>query len=128
MLTFKVLKKRFKTAFIEILRRQQNLEIYEAAVPAYAHKNPFIDLIFWKRLQACYNLMNNDLNVKVLDFGCGTGVMSYFLAHNGFDVTATDLSLEPQKLIENEIKFPKGIKFIEGDILRDPIRKNFEKE
>ena len=120
-MTFKEIKIKFKTAFKEVLQGDYLVEMDEAVLPAYAHKNPLIDFLFWERLLTCYRLMKNDSNAKVLDFGCGSGVFSYMLAHNGFEVTANDLNLRPQRLIDNIIKFPDGIKFIEGDILRNRL-------
>ena len=120
-MNFKEIKIEFKAAFKEVLSGDYIVEMNEAAFPAYAHKNPLIDFLFWERLITCYGFMKNGSNAKVLDFGCGSGVFSYILAHNGFEVTANDLNLRPQRLIGNIIKFPDGIKFIEGDILRNSL-------
>ena len=55
MISFKLTKKKFKRAFREILNQNRNYEIDEAAIPAYAHNNIFIDYLFWKRLQIVFN-------------------------------------------------------------------------
>lgn len=42
-------------------------------------------------VEACKIFVQNDYN-NVLDLGCGTGRYTYFLANNGFDVHACDIS------------------------------------
>jgi 2-polyprenyl-3-methyl-5-hydroxy-6-metoxy-1,4-benzoquinol methylase len=117
MESFKAAKKKFKTAFTDILKDTNNLIIDEAALPAYAHHNPFIDYLFWKRLEVAFTYVNrNGLYKKVLDFGCGSGVLSYVLAHHGYEVTACDLEFSPLRLVQKKIDFPPAIHFIEGDI------------
>lgn len=120
--TFKSTKKKFKTVFNDILKNTNSYEIDEAALPAYAHKNPLIDYLFWKRLQVAFEHANkNSSYSKVLDFGCGSGCFSYLLANNGFEVTATDLDFSPLQLIKEKIDFPTSIKFIEGDIINHDL-------
>jgi len=117
MESFKAAKKKFKTAFTDILKDTNNLIIDEAALPAYAHKNPFIDYLFWKRLEVAFKFAKkNSYYKKVLDFGCGSGVLSYVLAQNGYEVTGCDLEMSPLRLVQKKIDFPSTINFIEGDI------------
>lgn len=123
--TFKSTKKKFKTVFNDILKTTNSYEIDEAALPAYAHKNPLIDYLFWRRLQVAFEHANeNDSNKKVLDFGCGSGCFSYLLANNGYKVTATDLDFGPLSLIKEKIAFPSSIDFIEGDIINHDLPNN----
>ncbi len=115
---FNSVKKKFKTAFGRILSKQNNYEIDEAALPAYAHKNPLIDYLFWQRVKVAANYANeNGSGRKVLDFGCGSGVLSYLLAEQGYAVTACDIEFRPLQLVKEEIDFPTGITFLAGDIL-----------
>ncbi|MFH6604835.1 class I SAM-dependent methyltransferase [Maribacter algicola] len=117
MNTFKTVKKKFKSAFEEILAKENNYEIDEAALPAYAHKNVLIDYLFWKRIRVAFDFGNsNGHGKKVLDFGCGSGVLSYLLAQNDYEVTACDLEFGPLNLVREKIEFPKNIDFVEGDI------------
>ena len=117
MTSFKSVKKAFKSAFEKILSKENSYEIDEAALPAYAHKNVLIDHLFWKRLKVAYDYGNKKGHgKKALDFGCGSGVLSYLLAKNGYEVTACDLEFGPLNLVRKELEFPKSINFIEGDI------------
>lgn len=115
--SFPAIKRRFKAAVQSILDNHASYEIDEAALPAYAHKNPFIDYIFWRRVQiACdYAIANG--SKRVLDFGCGTGLLSYALAAAGKDVVAIDLNLGPLQLVKGKVTFPESITFVEGDLL-----------
>lgn len=47
------------------------------------------------------------LNAKVLDLGCGEGKNSFFLAKNGFDVTAIDISDVGIKKLKEFVKKEK---------------------
>lgn len=123
--TFNSTKKKFKKAFKEILRTTNNYELDEAALPAYAHRNPIIDYLFWKRLQVAFNFSNNKGQlVRALDFGCGSGCFSYLLAKNGYEVTGIDLDFTPLQLVKEKIDFPSNIKFMEGDIFKLDIPNN----
>ncbi|MFK7000549.1 class I SAM-dependent methyltransferase [Flavobacterium oreochromis] len=117
----KIERKIFKTAIQEILSKKGTDEVLsEAAFPAYAHKNPLIDYIFWKRLKIVANYIDKKKKDKtdVLDFGCGSGVFSYVLTSKGCNVTAIDLNLQPVRILSEKIKFPQHINFIENDIFK----------
>ncbi len=125
METFQTTKKVFKKAFNEILNEQNNYAIDEAALPAYAHKNFFIDYLFWKRVEVAFDLAEkNESKKKVLDFGFGSGVLSYLLAKNGYDVTSCDIELSPFRLVQKKIAFPPNISFLEGDIFEKDLPEN----
>ncbi|MEO8585455.1 MAG: methyltransferase domain-containing protein [Acidobacteriota bacterium] len=89
----------------------------EAALPAYAHTNPLIDMIFWRRLSVAFAEACRQKGRRALDFGCGTGLMSESLAAAGFTVTAVDLDLGPKTLLERSITFAESTTFLEGDLL-----------
>ncbi|WP_396182945.1 class I SAM-dependent methyltransferase [Flavobacterium sp.] len=113
-------KIKFKNAISEILKKQGTDEVLsEAALPAYAHKNPIIDYIFWKRLSVAKRFIIEQVmpDSKILDFGCGTGIFSYDLAKNGFNLTSLDLDLSPLKLLKTQIQYPESINFIQDDFL-----------
>ncbi|MFV0590244.1 MAG: class I SAM-dependent methyltransferase [Draconibacterium sp.] len=125
MKKFNNTKKLFKNTFRQILKEGDNYEIGEAALPAYSHKNPFIDWLFWERIKIAYKFaINHKSAKKVLDFGCGSGVLSYILAENGYSVTGCDVEFGPLKLVKNKVEFPLNIDFIEGDILSQNLNDN----
>ena len=113
-------KKIFKNTITEILNNQGTDEVLsEAALPAYAHKNPIIDYIFWQRISLAVEFIDKNVNsnAAILDFGCGTGVLSFELAKKGFNLTSIDLDLSPLNLLQSKIKYPSNITFIEHDFL-----------
>jgi 2-polyprenyl-3-methyl-5-hydroxy-6-metoxy-1,4-benzoquinol methylase len=122
METFRSTKKLFKESFVSILSDYQSHEIDEAAFPAYAHSNPLIEYLFWERVkEACKHALTMPKGSRMLDFGCGSGVLSYMLAKNDFDVMATDLDFGPISLVKEKIKFPDSIEFFEGDIINKEL-------
>jgi len=123
----KATKKLFKTEITKRLKAQGTDEVLsEAALPAYAHKNPLIDHIFWKRLKVVANHLKkkNKGSLKILDFGCGTGVMSYELATNTHEVVGLDLDLRPVTLLKESINYPDSISFLEGDLFDKDLEEN----
>ena len=125
METFKLTKQKFKKTFTEIINETNNEDIDEAALPAYAHKNVFIDYLFWKRIEIANTYANKGAKCKrILDFGCGSGVLSYLLAKNGHQVTSTDIEFSPLNLVKEKINFPNNISFIEDDIISNKLENN----
>ncbi len=126
MNTFNSIKKKFKIIFNEIIQQEpSNYEIDEAALPAYAHKNILIDYLFWKRIEVAYKYAQKNKKTKnVLDFGCGSGVLSYLLAKNKYNVTSCDIEFSPLNLVKTKLNFPENITFIEGDIINHKIPEN----
>ncbi len=115
---FDEVKKKFKAAVQSILTDNSSLEIDEAALPAYAHKNPVVDYIFWQRVKVALNFAIKKNAQNILDFGCGSGILSYSLATMGKNVTAVDIHFGPLNLIKQKINFPTNINFIEADLLK----------
>lgn len=124
---FKKTKSIFKTAIQNILVAENNLLLDEAALPAYAHKNPLIDYLFWERLAVVYDFIQQKYThqAKILDFGCGTGVMSYLLSKNHL-VWANDIEFSPLRIIQQKIQFPDSVHFIEGNLLKTNDIPKFE--
>ncbi len=83
----------------------------EAAFPAYAHPNPLIDQLFWGRLAAAERYLAVKPPKRVLDFGCGSGVMSYILSSFVEEIIATDIEPASFHLMRSEVSFPPNIAF-----------------
>jgi 2-polyprenyl-3-methyl-5-hydroxy-6-metoxy-1,4-benzoquinol methylase len=61
---------------------------------------------------------------KILEPGCGSGIMSARLAKQGYDVTVMDFSKNALKTAEeNFLKIGAKGKFVEGDIFKMPFKK-----
>ncbi|MFT3795439.1 class I SAM-dependent methyltransferase [Flavobacterium sp.] len=121
-----VTKKLFKQAIADLLHHQGTDEVLsEAALPAYAHKNPIIDYIFWKRLSVASSFIDSldKANAEILDFGCGTGVFSYAMAQKGHRLYALDLDLTPVRLLSKTISYPDSIHFVQGDFFKQDFQR-----
>lgn len=116
MKNFILYKGLFKNAITLIANLEKNYELAEAAFPAYANKNKFIDYLFWKRLKVPFDYISS-LNVKydILDFGFGSGVFSYMLSKEGHNVTGIDKELSPFKKVQEIIMFPNNFKGYESN-------------
>ncbi|MFD0965062.1 class I SAM-dependent methyltransferase [Pseudofulvibacter geojedonensis] len=126
MTTFKSTKRIFKQIFNEIINESSISDIDEAAFPAYAHKNILIDYLFWKRIEVAFDYAQRNNNPKkILDFGCGSGVLTYLLANNKHEVTSTDIEFSPLNLVKEKIDFPSEVRFIEGDIISNELNHNY---
>ena len=88
-------------------------DLLEAAFFAYAHRNPLIDRIFWGRLKLVERYVLDRRFSRILDYGCGSGVMSYCLGSSGLNVTASDIDPRPLEEIRNRMAFPPSVSFIE---------------
>ena len=117
-------KRKFKSAVQSILTNHNSYQLDEAALPAYAHKNPVIDYIFWQRIKVGYDYALEKGSKRILDFGCGTGLLSYALGNKGLDVFAIDLHLGPLNLIKEKIIFPPNVRFAEADLLKYSMEEN----
>jgi 2-polyprenyl-3-methyl-5-hydroxy-6-metoxy-1,4-benzoquinol methylase len=110
-------KARFQPAVRQVLSTTRNAALDEAALPAYAHRNPLVDFVFWRRLSVAFSEALRHEGRRALDFGCGTGLMSEALTSAGFDVTAVDLDLGPKRTLEQQLTFSTSITFVEGDVV-----------
>lgn len=62
------------------------------------------------RIKDILSLFNIEKNCKILDLGCGTGILESYLLKYSNDITAVDFS---ENMIEKaREKFPEGIKFL----------------
>ena len=122
---FNASKKQFKVIFGKIIKENRSHEFDEAAFPAYSHKNPLIDWLFWERIKISYKYANRNQKInRIFDFGSGSEVLSYMLAKKGYDITTCDIEFTPLKLLKKTIEFPENIEFIEGDILPINLESN----
>lgn len=109
---FKSYKEKIISATTKVLAAKHTENLDEAAFPAYSNPNPLMNFLFWERI---YRVMQHvkkkkDLG-KVLDFGCGSGVMLPFLSQQVDEIFAVDIDLEPLRRLEEHIKFNNNIVF-----------------
>lgn len=111
---FNTYKKDFVEATKKILDIEHSENLDEAAFPAYSNPNPLMNFLFWERIYRVMNYIEpKGALERVLDFGCGSGVMLPFLAKETEEVIGVDIDLEPLKKIEQYINFPKNVSFQE---------------
>lgn len=69
----------------------------------YAHSNPLVRWIFWRRLETVAKLVPSvDEDSKVLDFGAGSGILTFNLAKNFKKIHAFDLKTESLHFIKKK--------------------------
>ncbi len=115
---FKQYKDRYRMIIRDVLAKAQGGELDEAAFPAYSHRNPLINLLFWQRLHTVMNYLENSAPYySVMDFGCGSGVMLPFLASLSQEVVALDIDLRPIQMVQTHIAFPKNVKIHDANMV-----------
>ena len=107
---FNAYKAEFRAAIRKVLADSEQGRMDEAGFPAYSHPNPFINWLFWQRLQVVMNYIEKDAPYEhVLDFGCGSGVMLPFLCEISQRVTAMDIDLLPFERVSHLRAFPTNL-------------------
>ncbi|MGA7193075.1 MAG: class I SAM-dependent methyltransferase [Anaerolineales bacterium] len=107
---FNAYKSKFRTAIRKVLSESESGRLDEAAFPAYSHPNPFINWLFWQRLRKTMEYIEGGAPYqRVLDFGCGSGVLLPSLGKLADQVTAADVDLIPFERMKTVIDFPSNI-------------------
>ncbi|HEY2840083.1 MAG TPA: class I SAM-dependent methyltransferase, partial [Pirellulales bacterium] len=107
---FTVYKTSFLSAIIKVLRESESGRLDEAAFPAYSHRNPLINWLFWSRLRKAMTYLDRGRPYeRALDFGCGSGVMLPFLGRVASHVIALDVDLLPITRVKSQITFPSNV-------------------
>ncbi len=73
----------------------------EMAIPSYLHRNPVMRWMAIRRLDVVADWLREGLppDSRVLDFGCGTGVLLPTACESAGEVLATDLELGPASML-----------------------------
>jgi len=113
---FQNYKARYRSAIRDVLRESEGGRLDEAGFPAYSHPNPLINWLFWQRLHTAMNYIEKwGPYEKVLDFGCGSGVMLSFLAGHSQRVTAMDIDLVPLDRVKEYIPLAENIRVLDAN-------------
>jgi len=113
---FQKYKARYRSAIRDVLRESEGGRLDEAGFPAYSHPNPLINWLFWQRLHTAMNYIEKrGPYEKVLDFGCGSGVMLSFLAGHSQRVTAMDIDLVPLDRVKEYIPLAENIRALDAN-------------
>lgn len=107
---FNAYKTRYRSAIQKVLSESEKGRLDEAAFPAYSHRNPVINWLFWQRLRKVMQYTQSPAPYEnILDFGCGSGVMLPYLSSISDQVTAMDLDLLPIQSVQKYIPLPKNV-------------------
>ncbi|MBX3037037.1 MAG: class I SAM-dependent methyltransferase [Anaerolineales bacterium] len=106
---FNTYKTRYRNAIQQVLSETEKGRLDEAAFPAYSHKNPLINWLFWQRLRKVMEHVENSQYENILDFGCGSGVMLPFLSSISKQVIAMDVDLLPIQSVQKYIPLANNV-------------------
>ena len=107
---FNAYKANFRAIIRVVLAEAEQGRMDEAGFPAYSHRNPLINWLFWQRLRVVMNYVEREAPYEhVLDFGCGSGVMLPFLCKISTRVTAMGIDLLPFEHVSRQQAFPANL-------------------
>jgi len=107
---FNSYKTRYRNAIRQVLAQAESGRLDEAAFPAYSHRNPIINWLFWQRLRKVMEHVQRPTPYEhVLDFGCGSGVMLPYLSQISSQVTAMDVDLLPLERVQAYISLASNV-------------------
>lgn len=75
----------------------------EQALPSYTHGNPLIRYLFWARLRIACRFAALPRGARVLDFGCGSGVLFRHFQIRGCAIVGCDRHLEAATKVCREL-------------------------
>ena len=108
---FGAYKRRYRIAIEHVLRESEAGRLDENGFPAYAHMNPLINWLFWKRIHMVMNHVEKTAPYGLtLDFGCGSGVMLPFLSTVSREVVASDIDLLPLNSVRSHIPLAPNVR------------------
>lgn len=107
---FNSYKSRYRNVIQQVLTQAEHGRLDEAAFPAYSHRNPIINWLFWQRLRKVMeHIQRTTPYERILDFGCGSGVMLPYLSQISSQVTAMDVDLLPLERVQAYIPLPANV-------------------
>lgn len=107
---FNSYKTRYRNTIRQVLAQAESGRLDEAAFPAYSHRNPIINWLFWQRLRKVMeHIQRPTPYARVLDFGCGSGVMLPYLSQISSQVTAMDVDLLPLERVQAYIPLSSNV-------------------
>jgi 2-polyprenyl-3-methyl-5-hydroxy-6-metoxy-1,4-benzoquinol methylase len=110
----------YNTIYRETVKKQADPYYDAAGLPAYVHENPFMAWLFWERIRIALDVAGDLKNKKVLDFGCGNGVLFKYLHENNCSIFGCeDAYFELSKDVCNRIDVPvrmcRDLREIDGE-------------
>ncbi|HRQ25104.1 MAG TPA: hypothetical protein PLF42_16880, partial [Anaerolineales bacterium] len=115
MTDFNAYKARYRAVIRRVLAETERGRLDEAAFPAYSHRNPLINWLFWQRLRKVMDRARRAApHERILDFGCGSGVMLPFLSSIGKKIFAMDIDLLPLQRVQQYIPIPNNVEVMDA--------------
>ncbi|HET6845330.1 MAG TPA: class I SAM-dependent methyltransferase [Anaerolineales bacterium] len=126
---FNAYKRRYGAAMEQELQSAEPGQLDDVGFPAYSHANPLIRWLFWKRLHIVIDHVERGApHGRVLDFGCGSGVMLPFLSSVCKEVVAADVNLHPLERMRSRFPLAANVTTwnTSGDALSEAAARSFE--
>lgn len=94
--------------------------VNDMAFPSYLFGNKLSRYVFWKKLDFVLDAASLKPDLRVFDFGCGSGILLASLCRDNRKVYATDLRLGPAQHLAKELTL-ENIVFYESDQWNEEI-------
>ena len=106
---------------------QKWYDLYKKDIEEFDNPDEYFKYKLKYKKKMIKKIMKYAKNKKVIETGCGTGLVAGYLQNKGLEVTALDLSpkvLDYAKEIATDSKIIKPCKYEQGDILKLNYKKN----
>lgn len=126
---FNAYKRRYGAAMQKVLAEAEPGRLDEVGFPAYSHANPLIKWLFWRRLHIVIDHVQRGAPyARVLDFGCGSGVMLPFLSGVCTQLVAADVDLLPLERMQHLVPLAANVTQwdLSGPALSDAAPRSFD--
>lgn len=117
---FHAYKIAIRSAIRAALAEAERGSLNDMAFPAYSHRNPVINWLFWQRLRVVMQFVERRAPFEqVLDFGCGSGVMLPFLGGHSKRVLGLDVDLRGYQTMSRRLRLAANIDVC--DVKQSPL-------
>lgn len=124
---FKYSKNEAEEKLQDMERNHFNRLVQETGETYYGNLKPVAKVRFSRKASSILSLLGGTRDPRILEIGCGTGILSEYLLKQkpGLNITGIDISPKAIKVAKKKLSKYKNASFKVGDALHIPYPKNY---